>query len=91
MKTRSALVIGCLSLALLMFVGTTTAQADCCGLNLLAAPFVAAGAIVEGAAVVSAAIVTAPFAVASCNSCGISFCDTCFHPLAYAPCGCGQY
>ena len=92
MKARSTLTIACLSLALLMVVGTTTAQADCCGYDVLAAPFVAAGAVVEGAVVASAAIVAAPFTALSCNSCGISLCDTCFYPkVAFAPCGCGQY
>ena len=50
MKARSTLIIACLSIALLMVVGVTRAQADCCGFDLLAAPFVAAGAIVVGAA-----------------------------------------
>ncbi len=91
MKAKSTLTIACLSLALLMVVGVTTAQADCCGFDLLAAPFVAAGAIVGGAAVVSAAIVTAPFTALSCDHCGISLCDTCYYPkVAFAPCGCGQ-
>ena len=92
MKAKSTLAIACLALALFMVVGTTSAEAQCCGLDVLAAPFVAAGTIVAGAAVVSAAIVTAPFTALSCNSCGISLCDSCFYPrVAYAPCGCGQY
>ena len=92
MKIRSTLIIACLGLALLMVVGATRAQADCCGFDLLAAPFVAAGAVVEGAAVGSAAIVTAPFAALSCGSCGISLCDTCYSPkVAFAPCGCSQH
>ena len=86
MKVRSTLMIACLSIALLMVVGVTRAQADsCCGLDLLAAPFVAAGAIVEGAAVVSAAIVTAPFTALSCGNCGLGFCDTCNPGLAFYP------
>jgi len=87
MKAKSALMIGCLSLALLMMVGVTRAQADsCCGLDALAAPFVAAGTIVEGAAVVSAAIVTAPFAAFSCGNCGFSLCNPCSNSgVTYAP------
>jgi len=86
MKAKSTLIIACLALALFMVVGTTRAEADCCGLDALAAPFVAAGATVEGAALVSAAIVAAPFAAYSCDNCGISFCNSCGYPeIAYFP------
>ncbi|MGA2735113.1 MAG: hypothetical protein ABSG35_21250 [Syntrophobacteraceae bacterium] len=85
------MIIACISLALLTVVGTTRAQADCCGFDLLAAPFVAAGAIAEGAAEVSAEIVTAPFTAFSCGNCGITLCDTYFPKVAFAPCGCGEY
>ena len=60
-----------------MFVAPTRAEAQCCGGDAIAAPFVAAGAIVEGAVVVSAAIVTAPFTALSCGSCGVSLCNPC--------------
>jgi len=87
MKAKLALTIGCLSLAFLMIVGVTEAQADnCCGLDVLAAPFVAAGAIVWGAAAASAAIVTAPFTALGCGNCGISLCNPCSNPgVTYAP------
>ncbi len=86
MKVKSTLVIACLALALFMVVGTTRAEAQCCGLDVLAAPFVAAGAIVEGAVVVSAAIVTAPFNALSCGKCGIDLCNSCGFPwIAYYP------
>ena len=86
MKVKSTLVIGCLALALLMIVGTTTAQADsCCGLDVLAAPFVAAGAIVGGAVMVSAAIVTAPFTALSCGNCGLASCASCYPGFAFYP------
>ena len=36
MKAKSTLIIACLALAALMIVGTTRAEAQCCGLDLLA-------------------------------------------------------
>ncbi len=82
MKARSTLIIACLSIALLMVVGVTRAQADCCGFDLLAAPFVAAGAIVVGAA----AIAAAPFTAFSCGNCGIAYCNPCNNPpVTYVP------
>jgi hypothetical protein len=92
MKAKSTLIIACLALAALMIVGTTRAEAQCCGLDLLAAPFVAAGAIVEGAAVISYDIVTAPFYAFSCGTCGINFCNSCKSPkVGLAPGNYGQY
>ena len=88
MKVKSTLVIACLALAFLMVVGTTRAEAQCCGADVIAAPFVAAGAIVEGAAVVSAAIVTAPFAALSCGTCGVSPCNMCLPKVTFAPGNC---
>ncbi len=86
MKTKSALIIACLALSLLMVVGTTTAEAQCCWGDALAAPFVAAGAIVYGAVAVSAAIVAAPFTALSCGSCGVSLCNPCSAPpVTYVP------
>ena len=77
MKAKSTLMIACLALVMLMVVGTTRAEAQCCLGDVIAAPFVAAGAVVVGAVEVSAAIVTAPFTALSCGSCGISFCNPC--------------
>jgi hypothetical protein len=77
MKAKSALAIACLALSLVMIVGTTRAEAQCCGADWLAAPFVAAGAIVEGAVVVTAAVVTAPFYALSCGNCGVAVCNPC--------------
>ncbi|SPF39059.1 exported hypothetical protein [Syntrophobacter sp. SbD1] len=87
MKTKSTLIITCLALAVLLLVAPTTrAEAQCCGLDILAAPFVAAGAIVYGAVAVSAAVVTAPFTALSCGTCGVSLCNTCGFNLCN-PCG----
>ncbi len=92
MKAKSTLIIACLAVAALMIFGTTRAEAQCCGLDVLAAPFVAAGYIVEGAAVVSYAVVTAPFAAFSCGTCGISACNPCNTPrVGLAPGNYGQY
>jgi hypothetical protein len=92
MKAKSTLIIACLALASLMIVGTTRAEAQCCGLDMIAAPFVAAGAIVEGAAMVSYAVVTAPFTALSCGTCGVSLCNTCNSPkVSLAPGNYGQY
>ena len=77
MKAKSTLIIACLALAFLVVVGTTSAEAQCCWGDALAAPFVAAGAIVGGAVVVSAAVVTAPFTALSCGSCGVALCNPC--------------
>ena len=79
-------MIACLALVMLMVVGTTRAEAQCCWGDVIAAPFVAAGAVVVGAVEVSAAIVTAPFTALSCGSCGISFCNPCSSSgVAYVP------
>ena len=51
MKAKSTLIIACLAVAALMIFGTTRAEAQCCGLDVLPA-FVAAGYTVKGAAVV---------------------------------------
>ncbi len=97
MKVRSTLIIACLGLAFLMTVGTTSARADdsCCYLNVLAAPFVAAGAIVEGTVAVTAAVVTAPFtAFGTCGTCGtcFHFCNPCCPSgAAYAPGNNGRF
>jgi hypothetical protein len=92
MKARSSLIIACLAIASLMIVGTTTAEAQCCGLDILAAPFVAAGYVVEGAVMVSAAIVTAPFTALSCGTCGVNFCNVCNPPkVGLAPGNYGQF
>ena len=85
MSVKSTLVIACLAVALFMVVGATRAEAQCCGLDVLAAPFVAAGTIVEGAVLVSAAVVTAPINALSCGNCGISLCNPCSFPWAYYP------
>ncbi len=86
MKVKSTLIIACLVLASLMIVGTTTAQAECCWGNVIAAPFVAAGAVVEGAVMLSAAVVTAPFTALSCGNCGIALSNPCSHPwITYVP------
>jgi hypothetical protein len=87
MKAKSVLVVACLAIAVLMIAGVTRVQAQsCCGLDVLAAPFVAAGAIVEGAVVASAAIVTAPFSALSCGTCGINLCNPCGPPkVSWAP------
>jgi hypothetical protein len=77
MKVRSTLVIACLVIASLLIDGTSRAEAQCCGLDVLAAPFVAAGAIAYGAVVVSAAVVTAPFTAFSCGNCGLTACNLC--------------
>ncbi|MGA7492346.1 MAG: hypothetical protein ACLPRH_05185 [Syntrophobacteraceae bacterium] len=76
MKAKSTLVIVCLALALLMTVGTTTAQAQpcgpdgCCALQwVVYTPFILAG----GALMVMGAIVTAPFSLGcGCNNCGFA-------------------
>ena len=86
MKVRTALIAASLSLALLMMVGPARAEAQCCFGNVIAAPFVAAGAIVVGAAEVTAAVVSAPFSAFSCGSCGISLCNPCNISLCN-PCG----
>ena len=86
MKVKSALAIACLALAFFIIGGTTRAEAQCCGLDILAGPFVAAGAIAYGAVAVSAAIVTAPFTALSCGSCGVNLCNTCGFNLCN-PCG----
>ena len=92
MKVKSTLIIACLALAALMIVGTPRAEAQCCGLDLLAAPFVAAGYIVEGAAIVSYDVVTAPFYAFSCGTCGISLCNPCNSPkVGLATGNNGQY
>ena len=83
MKVKSTLIIACLALALLMVVGTTRAEAQCCWGDTLAAPFVAAGAVVYGAVAVSAAVVAAPFTALSCGSCGVSLCSPC--SVTYVP------
>ncbi len=88
MKAKSTLIIASLALAFLLIVGTTSAQAQCCYGDVLAAPFVAAGAIVYGAAVVTAAVVTAPFtALSCCGTCGVATCNPCNYSCA-APTPC---
>ena len=72
MKAKATLLIACMALALLVLVAPTRAEAQCCGADVIAAPFVAAGAIVVGAVEVSAAIVTAPFTALSCGSCNLT-------------------
>ncbi len=92
MKTKSTLIIACLALAFLMIVGTMTAEAQCCWGDVIAAPFVAAGAIVEGAVAVSAAVVTAPFTALSSGNCGIDLCNPCSHPkVSWVPGNYGQF
>jgi len=91
MKFKSALIVATLALALLITVGPTRAEAQCClgnvG-NVLAAPFVAAGAVVVGAVEVTAAVVSAPFTALSCGSCGVAFCNPCnFNLCSCNPCG----
>ncbi len=90
MNAKSALMVASLSLALIMTVGVTGAQAQCClpsfpssgccGAGyvgaVLAAPFVAAGYVVAGAA----AVVSYPF-TACCGGCRVA----CFNPCN--PCG----
>jgi hypothetical protein len=85
MKAKSALIIACMSIALVMAVGVPGAQADCCFYNVVAAPFVAAGWVVATTATVTAAVVTAPFR-ACCGGCAVSFCNPCCSPgTALAP------
>ncbi|SPF45645.1 exported hypothetical protein [Syntrophobacter sp. SbD1] len=80
---RKALIIGIALTLVLVSGGLFSAQADCscstcpCWGDVLAAPFVAAGAIVYGAVAVSAAVVTAPFAALSCGNCCASLCNPC--------------
>ena len=75
MKRKSTLVIVCLAVALFMTVGTTTAQAQPCGVGfdgccvaewLVYTPFIAAG----GALMIMGAIVTLPLSF----GCGPSTC-----------------
>ena len=106
MKVKSTLIITCLALAVLVLVAPATrAEADCCWGNVIAAPFVAAGAVVVGAVEVSAAIVTAPFTALSCgcgscsacnfnlcNACSFNICNPCGSPpVSYAPGNYGRY
>ncbi len=95
MKAKSTLIVTSLALAVFVLLAPTArAEAQCCWGNVIAAPFVAAGAVVVGAVEVSAAIVTAPFTALSCGNCGINLCNACNFNLCNAcnfnlcnPCG----
>jgi hypothetical protein len=76
MKAKSTLIIACLALALLMTVGTTTAQAqstDCC--SCVVGMIVGAPVYLGGAGLfIMGAILTAPFSYFGCANCNL-FCN----------------
>ncbi len=81
MKTKSALIVACLAVALVITFGVTTnAQAQCCFGNIIAAPFYAAGAVVGGAVSLVGGAVTAVASAVSypftCNT-GCAVVPTC--------------
>ncbi len=94
MRAKSALMIASLSLAFIMTLGVTGAQAQCCLPSLpscgclgavgavVAAPFVAAGYIVAG----TVAVVSYPF-TACCGGCRVACCNPCggAPAVSYAP------
>lgn len=74
MKTKTMLTILCVGIAFLMIVGVTKARAECCFLDVVTAPVVAAGVVAGTAVTAAATIAVAPFqALAGCC------------PVSYAP------
>jgi hypothetical protein len=92
MKVKSALIVACLAVALVLSIGVpTNAQAQCCFGQILGAPIYAAGAILTGAvAVVGGAASFVASTVSAPFNCCATACSPCVAPpAAVCPGYCG--